>query len=89
LEPATKNQLLHWSTIAYFNWYTNEQKRRWRKKGYVQLHSVSDKKLFQIKISLLDDIENNSKRLDICNAVETLNKPLLIVHGTADISVKY
>ena len=77
-----------WSTIAYFNRYTDEQKRRWREKGFVQLHSVSEQKLFQIKTSLLDDIENNSERLDILKAVETLNKPLLIVHGTADIPVK-
>jgi len=77
-----------WSTIAYFNRYTDEQKRRWREKGYVQLHSVSEQKLFQIKTSLLDDIENNGERLDILKAVETLNKPLLIVHGTADVPVK-
>ncbi len=77
-----------WSTIAYFNRYTDDQKRRWREKGFVQLHSVSEQKLFRIKTSLLDDIENNSKRLDILNAVEKLNKPLLIIHGTADIPVK-
>jgi pimeloyl-ACP methyl ester carboxylesterase len=77
-----------WSTIAYFNRYTDDQKKRWREKGFVQLHSVSDHKLFQIKTSLLDDIENNSERLDILKAVENLNKPLLIVHGTADIPVK-
>ncbi len=77
-----------WSTIAFFNRYTDEQKRRWREKGYVQLHSVSDQKLFRINTSLLDDIENNGERLDILTAVETLNKPLLLVHGTADIPVK-
>lgn len=76
------------STIAYFNRYTDEQKQRWREKGFVQLHSVSDQKIFQIKTSLLDDIEYNSDRLNIINAVESLHKPLLIIHGTADIPVK-
>jgi len=77
-----------WSTIAYFNRYTDEQKGRWREKGYVQLHSVNKQKSFRINTSLLDDIEINSERLNILKAVEMLNKPLLIVHGTSDIPVK-
>jgi pimeloyl-ACP methyl ester carboxylesterase len=77
-----------WSTIAYFNRYTDEQKRRWREKGYIQLHSVNNQKIFQLTTSLLDDIENNGERLDIMKAVATLNKPLLIVHGSSDIPVK-
>ena len=77
-----------WSTIARFDRYTDEQRRRWREKGFVQLHSVSSQKLFQINTSLLDDLENNADRLDIVSAVRNLGKPLLIVHGTADIPAK-
>jgi alpha-beta hydrolase superfamily lysophospholipase len=77
-----------WSTIDHFNRYTDEQKRRWREKGYVQLHSVSSHKIFRISTALLDDVENNAERLNIVKAVEALRKPLLIVHGTADIPVK-
>ena len=77
-----------WSTIAHFNRYTDEQRRRWREKGFVQLHSVSSQKIFQINTALLDDIENNAERLDIIKAVEKLQKPLLIIHGTADIPAK-
>jgi dipeptidyl aminopeptidase/acylaminoacyl peptidase len=77
-----------WSTISHFNRYTEEQKVRWREKGYVQLHSVSEHRLFRISTALLDDIENNAERLDLINTVATLKKPLLIVHGTADIPAK-
>ncbi|NUN70858.1 MAG: alpha/beta fold hydrolase [Bacteroidetes bacterium] len=77
-----------WSTIARFNRYTEEQKERWRSKGYVQLHSVSDQKLFRISTALLDDLEQNSVRLNIVDAVAALHKPLLLVHGTADIPAK-
>jgi dipeptidyl aminopeptidase/acylaminoacyl peptidase len=77
-----------WSTISHFNRYTDEQKKRWREKGYVQLHSVSEHKLFRISTALLDDIENNAERLDLVKNVAALNKPLLIIHGTADIPAK-
>lgn len=77
-----------WSTISHFNRYTDEQKVRWREKGYVQLHSVSEHRLFRISTALLDDIENNAERLDLIKTVASLNKPLLIVHGTADIPAK-
>ena len=77
-----------WSTIAHFDRTTDEQKKRWREKGFVQLHTVSEQNLFRINVSLLDDIENNAERLDIVNAVRELRKPLLIVHGTADIPAK-
>ncbi|MFA6439049.1 MAG: alpha/beta fold hydrolase [Bacteriovoracaceae bacterium] len=77
-----------WSTIAHFNRYSEEQKLRWREKGFVQLHSVSEHNLFRISTALLDDIENNADRLDLVKAVALLNKPLLIIHGTADIPAK-
>ncbi len=78
-----------WSTIDHFNRYTEEQRRRWREKGSVQLHSVSSRKLFSLTTALLDDVENNAERLNIVKAVEELRKPLLIVHGTADIPAKF
>ncbi len=78
-----------WSTIARFNRYTEDQKKRWREKGFVQLHSVNESSLFRISTALLDDLENNSERLNILKCVEHLNKPLLIVHGTADIPAKF
>lgn len=78
-----------WSTIARFNRYTDEQKHRWREKGSIQLHSVSDQSLFKLSTALLDDIEKNAERLNILRNTEQLGKPLLIVHGTADIPAKF
>ncbi|MFZ4621791.1 MAG: alpha/beta hydrolase [Bacteroidota bacterium] len=80
--------VIAWSTISRFNRYTDDQKKRWREKGYIQLHSVSEHSLFRISTALLDDIENNAERLDILKNVESLKKPLLIIHGTADIPAK-
>ena len=77
-----------WSSVAYFNRYTDEQKKRWREKGFVQLSSTSPSNFFRVKTDLLDDLEIHSKRLNIIEAAEHLQKPLLIVHGSADIPVR-
>jgi dipeptidyl aminopeptidase/acylaminoacyl peptidase len=36
---------------------------------------------------LLDDLEKNGERLNIKTAVHDLGKPLLLIHGTADLPV--
>jgi fermentation-respiration switch protein FrsA (DUF1100 family) len=42
-----------------------------------------------LKISLLDDIEQNKNgKLNLEKAVRNLNKPLLILHGEQDLAVK-
>lgn len=87
-EDTRIGAVVAWSTIARFNRYTNEQKERWREKGYVQLHSMSEHNLFRVSTALLDDLEQHADRLNIVNAAAALNKPLLIVHGTADIPAK-
>ena len=76
-----------WSTVAYFNRYTEGQRKRWREKGFVQLPSVNPLSIYKLTTALLDDLEQNAARLDIVRAVKELRKPLLLVHGTGDIPV--
>jgi dipeptidyl aminopeptidase/acylaminoacyl peptidase len=76
-----------WSTVAYFNRYTDEQRKRWREKGFVDLPSVNPLSVFRLSTALIDDLEQNTERLNIFHAVERLHKPLLLIHGTADLPV--
>lgn len=76
-----------WSTISHFDRYTEEQKRRWREKGYVELPSMNALSIFRMTTAFIDDLDNNAQRLDIISAVEQLHKPFLIIQGTADVPV--
>jgi len=76
-----------WSTVSYFNRYTEGQRKRWREKGYVGIPSINPESLFRLRTDLLDDLEKNGERLNIKRAVHDLSKPLLLIHGTADIPV--
>jgi dipeptidyl aminopeptidase/acylaminoacyl peptidase len=77
-----------WSSVARFDRYTAEQKLRWREKGTILLSSPNFPSGLRIGTDLLDDLEENSGRLNILDAVRRMEKPLLIVHGSADIPVK-
>ena len=76
-----------WSTVSHFDRYTESQRERWREKGYVGLPTINPDSLFRLRTDLLDDLEKNGERLNIKNAVHYLGKPLLLIHGTADLPV--
>ncbi len=76
-----------WSSVSYFDRYTDAQRKHWREKGIVGLPSSNPDSLFRLRTDLLDDLERNGERLNIKRAVHDLGKPLLLVHGTADAAV--
>lgn len=76
-----------WSTVSHFDRYTEGQRKRWRARGFLGPSHGSPQSLFKVGTALLDDLERNAERLNIENAVQHLQKPLLLVHGTTDIPV--
>jgi len=81
--------LLTLASVGSFDRYTEEQKKRWREKGYIEMPNTRTNQLMKMNVSLLNDIENNSKRLDIQAAASDLKIPFLIIHGKEDLAVKY
>ena len=77
------------ASIAKFDRYTNEQKKRWREKGYIEIPNTRTNQMMRMNIGLLNDIEENSEKLDILSAASKLNIPYLIIHGKEDLAVKY
>lgn len=76
-----------WSTVSRFERMSEAQRKRWRETGSVALASISQHTPFKLGTALLDDFEKNAERLNIEKAVHVLQKPLLLIHGTADIPV--
>jgi uncharacterized protein len=87
-EDARVHAAALWSSVSTFNRYTPEQIARWKEKGFMQLHSISNTKVFRMGIGLLNDVEQHRQRFDLLEAAAHLDKPLLIVHGTEDVPVK-
>lgn len=77
------------ASVAKFERYTDEQKKRWREIGYIEIPNARTKQIMRLNDTLLEDIETNKERFNIINAVSRLKKPLLIIHGKEDLAVKY
>jgi len=77
-----------WASVAKFDRYTERQKTEWRKKGFVEILNSRTNQMMQMNVASLEDIETNkNSSLSIEKAVKVLQRPLLILHGTEDLTV--
>jgi uncharacterized protein len=83
------NAVVLWASVANFNRYTERQANEWRKNGVFEVLNTRTNQMMRLNVSLLEDIEKNKTNLlNLEKAAKNLNKPLLIVHGEQDLSVK-
>lgn len=77
-----------WAAVAKFYRYTERQKTEWRKQGFVEILNSRTNQMMRMNVDLLDDVETNKNgSLSIEKAVKGLKRPLLILHGTEDLTV--
>jgi len=82
------NAVATWASVSTLDRYSEDQKKEWRRKGYIEALNTRTNQMMRLNVSLLDDIEKNRETgLNIQNAVEKLNRPLLIAHGVQDMAV--
>ena len=77
-----------WASVERFDRYTERQKAEWRKQGFVEVLNSRTNQMMRMNVELLEDVETNKNgSLSIEKAVKSLGKPLLIIHGTEDLTV--
>lgn len=76
-----------WASVGRFERYTDGQKERWRRDGYLEISNARTGQLMRLDIGLLDDLERNATALNVEKAAARLGRPLLILHGEVDLSV--
>jgi dipeptidyl aminopeptidase/acylaminoacyl peptidase len=82
------NAVATWASVSTLERYSERQMKEWRRKGYFEALNTRTNQMMHQNVSLLDDIEKNRETgLNIQNAVEKLNCPLLIAHGVQDMAV--
>ena len=78
-----------WASVANFDRYTERQAKEWRKNGLFEVLNSRTNQMMRLNVSLLEDIEENKNDLlNLEKAANNLSKPLLIIHGEQDLSVK-
>ncbi len=82
------NAYVVWASVDKFDRYTNRQKIVWKKQGFVEFLNSRTNQMMRMNVEALEDVEvNKDGSLSIEKAVKDLDKPLLILHGTEDLTV--
>jgi len=77
-----------WASVARFDRYTERQKLEWRKQGFFEALNSRTNQMMRMNVDLLEDIEKNKDgSLSIENAAKNLERPMLLIHGTEDLTV--
>ncbi len=79
-----------WSSVSDLNRYNDAVKESWRRRGYIEIPNKRTGQIMRLGTNLLDDVETHGQTtLNIENAVKSLAKPLLVIHGEEDESVPF
>jgi len=88
-QEAEVNSLVTWSAIGRTNWWTPEEAVVWRQRGYAEVTNSRTGQVMRLGTELLDDVELHGKtKLNIDAAAAKVKVPWLIIHGTADDTVR-
>lgn len=77
-----------WASVAGFDRYTDAQKQRWRETGFLESKNMRTGQMMRLGVDLLEDLELHADELDVGAAAKRLARPLLILHGEQDLSVR-
>ncbi len=86
-EDRRVKKLITLASVSEFDRYGEETKRTWKERGYLEALNTRTKQRMRMNVSLLEDLEKNSERLNIRKAVSDIEVPVFIIHGTEDMAV--
>ena len=88
-EDKRITKLITLSSVNNFDRYTDSLKKKWKETGYLEVLNSRTNQMMRQNYTLIEDLEKNRSRLDIQKAITEISVPLLLIHGTQDISVDY
>lgn len=76
-----------WNSIAHPDLFSAEMKERLRRQGRATIPNARTGQEMPIDREVLDDLESNQERYNLLQRAQEYKKPVLILHGGADLSV--
>ncbi len=86
-ENSAVNSLVTWSTFASVERWSADVIEQWRTEGKLDIVNARTGDVLPIGTGILEDMEQNSERLNLIAAAGKLRIPWLIVHGEEDVTV--
>jgi uncharacterized protein len=85
--PAPLRGIVTWSGVARADRWPESVKREWRARGLLEVTNARTGQVMPLSTAVLDELEARGRDLDILAALESVECPILIVHGLADEAV--
>ena len=85
------NKIITWASISDYRKRFNEGSEifiKWKSEGVKYIENKRTGQLLPHKFNFYEDFIKNEKYLDIQNAINSLNQPVLLIHGDKDDAVK-
>ncbi|MGI4804506.1 MAG: alpha/beta hydrolase family protein [Janthinobacterium lividum] len=87
-EDERISKLITWASVADFhNLWPKEVEAQWKLSGFMNFPNSRTNQQMPVKATLLDDLDQNQKRLNILLAAAEIKQPWLIIHGDQDPTV--
>jgi len=88
-EPLVK-KVITWSSVSDFGmrFPTGDALKKWQKDGVTYIDNARTHQKMPLYFQFYQNFNENRDKLNICSAVKSLKIPQLIIHGTADETVK-
>jgi len=87
-ENSNIRKIALWGPISKVDRYSPRQKEKWKKDYKMTFKDNRTGIELSIGLGFLEDIESNIEKYNLPNTVNTLQIPMLIVHGKEDMTVK-
>jgi len=88
LNDSRIRKLITWAAIDSFkSLWKKEQEEEWKINKRIEVYNSRTKEYMPLNITLLNDVLENSEKLNISKAAQNCTLPWLIIHGTDDVNV--
>jgi uncharacterized protein len=87
-DPRIK-ALVTWAAISSVERWPATDRTAWRQEGVMQVTNARTGQVLPLYPDVLDDIDERRSALDILAAARRIRVPWLLIHGTADESVRF
>jgi pimeloyl-ACP methyl ester carboxylesterase len=77
-----------WGAVSKLDRNTQRQKEIWQKLGYTEVKIADTGQILKLNYTYLLDKEENFSRTAIIDACRSLNCPVLVIHGSNDMTVR-
>jgi pimeloyl-ACP methyl ester carboxylesterase len=85
--PTALRKVAVWNSVGTWNRWTSRQADAWKAAGTFEMQNQRTLQMLNMHSTYLEDIENNSARLDLIYALKALNNRVRFVHAQHDLTV--